>query len=128
MSELQGSPLEESVPKMVDGKLKCTDGYALKLSDAYRAKDDETDKKNASSKKEKNGYIGGLIVFIILSILLAVVFRLNTSYSLINRYGSTVRVGMTREEIWETMKKLPKTFSFILFLFLGSLIGIITMS
>lgn len=43
MSELQGSPIEETepeekkvLPKMVDGKRKCEPGFSLKMDEDYR--------------------------------------------------------------------------------------------
>lgn len=126
MTELQGSPIE--VPKMVDGEPKCGEGYKLKVSDAYYAQEDEINKKNASRKSKKNGFIAGLIVFLLLSIVIVLRYRMLTSITETNNYGSKLYFRMSWEEIGEKMKENKKTFIFLGIFFLGSLAGVGTMS
>lgn len=73
---LQGSPIEEndpSVPKMINGELKCGEDYTLKLSDAYQKTVEGIKNKNLGKKKKisksTSGHIAGLTIFGIIFIL-----------------------------------------------------------
>lgn len=127
MSELQGSPIE-SIPKMVDGELKCGEGYKLKMSDAYYAQEDEFDKKNASRKAKYDGFVTGLFIFVVLTIGIVLFYRSETSITEINQYGYKHYFRMSWKEIRKKMKKNTGMFILLLILFLGSLSAVGTMS
>lgn len=119
---LQGSPIE--VPKMVDGEPTCGEGYKVKMSDSYYAQEDEINKKNASRKEKHDGFVAGLIIFLILTVLIVLVYRWLTSITITNNLGRKHYFRMSWKEIKNKVGKNRKTFFLLLILFLGSLVAV----
>lgn len=90
MSELQGFSEQETqkvIPKMINGKRQCEQGYALKMDEKYRntvnaIRSRNWDNKNKSLSSHTNGLIAGLVIFVVILVVVLLIARYGKGHGL----------------------------------------------